>query len=103
MASRTHVDGKEKAGTHTSLTEASAEAWSILKKAGAQRVSAAHITGGICAKSHSIKIQNDGGALKLIVVTPSTKQEIYIYGVSLEVALSSLKRELKGKFFLKSQ
>ncbi len=100
MGSRVHVDGKEKAGSHTSITEATNDVWEVLKKAGAQRISPAYIQGNAKAKTRSVKIKDDGGALKLTVVSPGTKQEVYVYGIKFDVALVALKRELRGSFFV---
>lgn len=71
-----------RAGTHTTLIEAAVPVAKLLEKHG--RVSRGMIEAGIRARSHAIKVISLPGCLRLTVVSKGSRQELHVYGVTLE-------------------
>ena len=73
-----------RAGAHTTLIEAAVPVAKVLEKHG--RVSRGMIEGGIRARSHAIKVLPLPGGLRVTVVSKGSRQELHVYGISLEQA-----------------
>ena len=77
-----------RAGTHTTLIEAAVPVAKLLEKHG--RVSRGMIEGGIRARSHAIKVLPLPGGLRVTVVSKGSRQELHVYGITLERARALL-------------
>lgn len=73
-----------RAGSHTTLIEAAVPVVKALERHG--RVSRGMIEGGIHARSHAIKVMPLAGGLRLTVVSKGSRQELHVYGITLERA-----------------
>lgn len=71
-----------RAGTHTTLIEAAIPVAKLLERHG--RVSRGMIEGGIRARSHAIKVLPLAGGLRVTVVSKGSRQELHVYGITLE-------------------
>lgn len=71
-----------RAGTHTTLIEAAVPVAKVLERHG--RVSRGMIEGGIRARSHAIKVLPLPGGLRVTVVSKGSRQELHVYGITLE-------------------
>lgn len=71
-----------RAGTHTTLIEAAVPVVKLLEKHG--RVSRGMIEAGIRAKSQAIKVMPLPGGLRITVVSKGSRQELHVYGITLE-------------------
>ncbi len=71
-----------RAGTHTTLIEAAVPVTKLLEKHG--RVSRGMIEAGIRARSQAIKVMSLPGCLRLTVVSKGSRQELHVYGITLE-------------------
>ena len=86
---------KGRAGTHTTIIEAARPVVKLLEKKG--RVSRGVITAGVGARVQSIKVSPLAGALRVMVVSKGSRQELHVYGISLEAAKQILtSTELPG-------
>lgn len=73
-----------RAGAHTTVTDAARPLVDLLDKHG--RVSRGVITARVGARRHSVKIMPLEGALRLTVVSKGSRQELHVYGITLEQA-----------------
>lgn len=71
-----------RAGTHTTLIEAAVPVAQLLERHG--RVSRGMIEAGIRARSHAIKVMPLPGGLRITVVSKGSRQELHVYGITLE-------------------
>ena len=71
-----------RAGAHTTLIEAAVPVVRLLERHG--RVSRGMIEGGIRARSHAIKVLPLPGGLRVTVVSKGSRQELHVYGITLE-------------------
>jgi len=86
---------KGRAGTHTTMIEAARPVVKLLEKKG--RVSRGVITARVGARVQSIKVTPLGGALRVVVVSKGSRQELHVYGISLDEAKAILtSTELPG-------
>ena len=79
---------KGRAGTHTTIIEAARPVVKLLEKKG--RVSRGVITAGVGARVQSIKVTPLAGALRVMVVSKGTRQELHVYGITMTQAKSIL-------------
>jgi len=77
-----------RAGAHTTLIEAAVPVVKLLERHG--RVSRGMIEGGIRARSHAIKVMPLPGGLRVTVVSKGSRQELHVYGITLERARALL-------------
>lgn len=77
-----------RAGTHTTLIEAAVPVAKVLEAHG--RVSRGMIEAGIRARSHAIKVMPLPGCLRLTVVSKGSRQELHVYGITLDRARTLL-------------
>ena len=75
---------KGRAGTHTTIIEAARLVVKLLEKKG--RVSRGVITAGVGARTQSIKVTPLAGALRVMVVSKGTRQELHVYGITMNEA-----------------
>ncbi len=75
---------KGRAGTHTTIIEAARPVVKLLEKKG--RVSRGVITAGVGARTQSIKVTPLAGALRVVVVSKGTRQELHVYGITMDEA-----------------
>ncbi len=75
---------KGRAGTHTTIIEAARPLVKLLEKKG--RVSRGVITAGVGARTQSIKVTPLAGALRVVVVSKGTRQELHVYGITMDEA-----------------
>jgi hypothetical protein len=73
---------KGRAGAHTTLIEAAVPVVKLLEKHG--RVSRGMIEAGIRARSQAIKVMALPGGLRITVVSKGSRQELHVYGITLE-------------------
>ena len=73
-----------RAGSHTTLIEAAVPVAKAFEREG--RVSRGMIEAGIRAKSHAIKVMPLPGCLRVTVVSKGSRQELHVYGITLERA-----------------
>jgi hypothetical protein len=86
---------KGRAGAHTTLIEAAIPVVKLLEKHG--RVSRGMIEAGIRARSQAIKVMPLPGGLRITVVSKGSRQELHVYGITLEKVRTLLSdRELVG-------
>ncbi len=71
-----------RAGTHSTVIDAAQPVVALLEKHG--RVSRGIIEARVGAGGHSIKVLPLDGALRVTVVAKGAKQELHVYGISLE-------------------
>jgi hypothetical protein len=76
--------GRGRAGTHTSLTDAARPVAEALERHG--RVSRGVIAARVGAKTLSIKVMKIGGGLRVTVVSKGSRQELHVYGITVERA-----------------
>ena len=74
--------GRGRAGTHTTLTDAARPVAEALERHG--RVSRGVITAGLGARTFSIKVVPITGALRVTVVSKGSRQDLRVYGLSVE-------------------
>ena len=74
--------GRGRAGTHTTLTDAARPVAEALERHG--RVSRGVITAGLGARTFSIKVVPITGALRVTVVSKGSRQDLRVYGPSVE-------------------
>lgn len=74
--------GRGRAGTHTTLTDAARPVAVALERHG--RVSRGVITAGLGARAFSIKVVPITGALRVTVVSKGSRQDLRVYGLSVE-------------------
>ena len=74
--------GRGRAGTHTTLTDAARPVAAALERHG--RVSRGVITAGLGARTFSIKVVPITGALRVTVVSKGSRQDLRVYGLSVE-------------------
>ena len=74
--------GRGRAGTHTTLTDAARPVAEALERHG--RVSRGVITAGLGARTFSIKVVPITGALRVTVVSKGSRQDLHVYGLSVE-------------------
>jgi hypothetical protein len=74
--------GRGRAGTHTSLTDAARPVAEALERHG--RVSRGVIAARVGAKTLSIKVMKIGGGLRVTVVSKGSRQELHVYGITVE-------------------
>ena len=74
--------GRGRAGTHTTLTDAARPVAEALERHG--RVSRGVITAGLSARTFSIKVVPITGALRVTVVSKGSRQDLRVYGLSVE-------------------
>jgi hypothetical protein len=79
---------KGRAGAHTTLIEAAIPVAKLLEKHG--RVSRGMIEAGIRARSQAIKVMPLPGGLRITVVSKGSRQELHVYGITLEKARTLL-------------
>jgi hypothetical protein len=75
---------KGRAGTHTTIIEAARPVVKLLEKKG--RVSRGVITAGVGARTQSIKVTPLAGALRVVVVSKGSRQELHVYGITMDEA-----------------
>jgi len=75
---------KGRAGTHTTIIEAARLVVKLLEKKG--RVSRGVSTAGVGARTQSIKVTPLAGALRVVVVSKGTRQELHVYGITMDEA-----------------
>ncbi|MDR2863654.1 MAG: hypothetical protein LBV54_07285 [Puniceicoccales bacterium] len=73
---------KGRAGTHSTVIDAAKPLVALLDARG--RVSRGVIEARVGAGGHTIKVSPQKGALRVTVVAKGAKQELHVYGVSLE-------------------
>ncbi len=78
------VQGRGRAGSHTSLTDAARPVAEALEHYG--RVSRGVISARVRASTLSIKIMKIGGGLRITVVSKGSRQELHVYGLTAERA-----------------
>ena len=74
--------GRGRAGSHTSLTDAARPVAAALERHG--RGSRGVITAGLGARTFSIKVVPITGALRVTVVSKGSRQDLRVYGLSVE-------------------
>jgi len=74
--------GRGRAGTHTTLTDAARPVAEALERHG--RVSRGVITAGLGARTFSIKVVPITGALRVTVVSKGSRQDLRVYGLTIE-------------------
>ena len=74
--------GRGRAGTHTTLTDAARPVAEALERHG--RVSRGVITAGLGARTFSIKVVPITGGLRVTVVSKGSRQDLRVYGLSVE-------------------
>jgi len=74
--------GRGRAGTHTTLTDAARPVAEALERQG--RVSRGVITAGLGARTFSIKVVPITGGLRVTVVSKGSRQDLRVYGLTLE-------------------
>jgi hypothetical protein len=74
--------GRGRAGTPTTLTDAARPVAEALERHG--RVSRGVITAGLGARTFSIKVVPITGALRVTVVSKGSRQDLRVYGLSVE-------------------
>ncbi len=80
--------GRGRAGTHTTLTDAARPVAAALERHG--RVSRGVISARVGAKTLSVKVTTLRGALRLVVVSKGSRQELHVYGLTAERAVALL-------------
>jgi hypothetical protein len=86
---------KGRAGTHTTIIEAARPVVKLLEKKG--RVSRGVITAGVGARTQSIKVTPLAGALRVMVVSKGSRQELHVYGITMsDVKLILTSTEFPG-------
>lgn len=76
--------GRGRAGSHTSVTDAARPVVELLERHG--RVSRGVIQARVGARRHSIKVMPLDGGLRVTVVSKGSRQELHVYGITLEQA-----------------
>ena len=76
--------GRGRAGTHTTVTDAARPVVDLLEKYG--RVSRGVIQARVGARRHSIKVMELEGGLGVTVVSKGSRQELHVYGITVEQA-----------------
>ena len=76
------AQGRGRAGSHTSLTDAARPVAEALERHG--RVSRGVISARVGAKAVSIKVMKLGGGLRLTVVSKGSRQELHVYGLTAD-------------------
>jgi len=74
------AQGRGRAGSHTSLTDAARPVAEALERHG--RVSRGVIAARVGAKTLSIKVMKLGGGLRVTVVSKGSRQELHVYGLT---------------------
>ncbi len=74
------ANGRGRAGTHTSLTDAARPVAEALERHG--RVSRGVIAARVGARTLSIKVMKIGGGLRVTVVSKGSRQELHVYGIT---------------------
>jgi hypothetical protein len=75
---------KGRAGTHTTVIEVAQPVVKAFEKKG--RVSRGMIEAGVGARRQTLKVTPLAGCLRLTVVSKGSRQELHVYGVSLDEA-----------------
>lgn len=87
--------GRGRAGSHTSVTDAARPVVALLEKHG--RVSRGVIQARVGARRHSVKVMPLEGGLRVTVVSKGSRQELHVYGITVEQARGILaSTELAG-------
>lgn len=102
MAQQRHLDGKRKAGTHTSVISAASPILDLLIATFPNiRISNGFIEAGIGARNQSIKLTTTSTMTQMTIVTKVTKQTFMIYGnLTAEKIASTLKNHRKARGFI---
>lgn len=74
------AQGRGRAGSHTSLTDAARPVAVALERHG--RVSRGVISARVGAKALTIKVMKLGGGLRITVVSKGSRQELHVYGLT---------------------
>jgi hypothetical protein len=74
------AQGRGRAGSHTSLTDAARPVAEALERHG--RVSRGVISARVRASTLSIKVMKLGGGLRVTVVSKGSRQELHVYGLT---------------------
>ena len=74
------AQGRGRAGSHTSLTDAARP----VALEGFGRVSRGVISARVRASTLSIKVMKLGGGLRVTVVSKGSRQELHVYGLTAE-------------------
>lgn len=101
MGAHAHVQGKNTAGSHTTVSDAAKPVLDLLIKSFPNiRITNGVLEANVKARSFSIKITPEVGAYRMVVVANSSKQVFYIYdGPSVEDITAKLRKEKKLRSF----
>lgn len=95
MGAQAHFQGKNTAGSHTTVTEGARPVIETLHRLFPLiRITNGVIEGSVKARSFSIKFVGAEGGHKMTVVANSSKQQFYLYGAP---SIEQVKKELGGE------